>query len=240
MTLLLLFIQSVFSFKIGWGRGIRTPDHGVKVRCLTAWPYPSIFIFFPSCLKADLLYKICQKVKINFDFYIIYLESWKLLFLYFDHYHIMMWLINFLKKRPSDHSIHIYKIALWILIIGWLYYNLIYQWDSVESTFFWFTVSDSQLLYIKYSFLALWLFPLFFGILNVCLIKKKYIRIGQIFFGILLFYVSSKIIPSDPNRLDVDTLIAFLWFFPLISWITWKCITTKCMKFWEKITKIRV
>lgn len=73
---------------------------------------------------------------------------------------------------------------------------------------------------------------------NICLLKKKYMRIVQILFGIILFYVSSIIV--DWPSLDVDSLIAIMWIFPLIAWITWKCITSNCMRFNEKITKIRI
>ena len=30
------------SISLGWGWGIRTPDHGTRTRCLTTWPIPSI------------------------------------------------------------------------------------------------------------------------------------------------------------------------------------------------------
>ena len=73
---------------------------------------------------------------------------------------------------------------------------------------------------------------------NICLLKKKYMRIVQIIFSIILFYISSIIIEGP--QLDIDSLIAFMWIFPLIAWITWKCITSNCMKFAEKVTKIRV
>ena len=65
-------------------------------------------------------------------------------------------------------------------------------------------------------------------------------KIVQIVFWIILFYISSKIIPWDQNKLDVDALVWFMWILPLLAWITGKCITTKCLKFWETITKIRV
>jgi hypothetical protein len=35
-------------------------------------------------------------------------------------------------------------------------------------------------------------------------------------------------------------LIWLMWVLPLIAWITGKCITSKCLKYKEKITKIRV
>lgn len=154
----------------------------------------------------------------------------------------MMWFINFIQKRPSDLTIYTARVLFGLILIGSLYYNLIIQWDSLEKDYIWlFTnVSEQTINIIKYVLIGLWIIPVIMGITKICLLKKKYIRIVQIVFWILLFYISSKIIPSDANKLDVDSLIAFMWILPLIAGITWKCITTKCLKFAEKITKIRI
>ena len=154
----------------------------------------------------------------------------------------MMWLVQFLQKRPSDTTIYVSRIIFWIILISSLYYNIIVQWDKLENDFIWMfeNVSESTLNIIKYVLVWLWIIPIIMWLVKICFLKKKYMRIIQIVFWIFLFYISSKIIPSDPNKLDVDALIAFMWIFPLIAWITWKCITSKCLKFAEKITKIRV
>jgi len=152
----------------------------------------------------------------------------------------MMWLIKFVQKRPTDTTIMVVRMLLGMLLISSLYYNLIIQWDSIESNFFWMEVPENALIYIKYFFIAIWVVPLLIWLFNICLLKKKHKKIVQISLWILLFYISSKIIPTDPNKLDVDSLVAFLWIIPLIAWITGKCITTKCLKFKETITKIRV
>ena len=65
-------------------------------------------------------------------------------------------------------------------------------------------------------------------------------RIIQIIFWIVLFYISWMIVPSPEAVLDVDFLIWLMWILPLLAWITWKCITSNCLKYKEKITKIRV
>jgi hypothetical protein len=44
--------------------------------------------------------------------------------------------------------------------------------------------------------------------------------------------------PSAP--LNVWFWIAMLWILPIIAWITGKCISQKCLKYGEVITKIRV
>jgi len=150
----------------------------------------------------------------------------------------MMWLINFLRKRPSDKTILISRIVFWLLLSWSLYYNLIYLGKWLDSNFFWIDVSESTLTIIKYIFIFLWIVPILLWVTNLCLFKSKYIRIIQIIFGIVLFYISHKI--QESPTLDIDVLIWLMWLFPLIAWISWKCITSKCLKYWQKIEKIRV
>ena len=150
----------------------------------------------------------------------------------------MMWFISFMQKRPSDKTIKIARIIFGVILSWALYYNLIHQWDALESTLFWQELTTSQLEYVKYWFTSLWLIPIIMWATNICLLKKKYMRIVQIFFAIILFYISSAIVEGP--SLDVDSLIAFMWLFPLVAWITWKCITSNCMRHAEKVTKIRV
>nr|MDD3720615.1 hypothetical protein [Candidatus Gracilibacteria bacterium] len=150
----------------------------------------------------------------------------------------MLGLINLLKKRPTDKTILLSRIIFGLVYIGLIYYNLIYLNKSIETNYFWVDVSEEKLLYIKYGFLAVGIIPIIMGITNICLLKSKYIRIIQIAFSFILFYISGKI-ASSPT-LDVDILIGLMGIFPLLAGITGKCITTKCMKYGEKITKVRV
>ena len=143
-----------------------------------------------------------------------------------------------MQKRPSDNTIRISRILFGLILIWSLYYNLIYQGGEIETNFFRIDVNQAYIIYIKYFFVALWLFPVFMWISNMCLLKKKHMRFAQWGFGILLFYISSKIV--EWPTLDVDSLIAVMWIIPLLAWITWKCITSSCMRYKEKITKIRV
>ena len=154
----------------------------------------------------------------------------------------MIGLIKILQKRPSDITIRIWRIIFGlILILGW-YYNFFYQVDvnTIETILlFWLVnLTTKSTIYLQYIIIALWIMPLFMSISNCCLLKKKYIRIIQIIFAIILFYISA-IITEWPS-LDFDSLLAFMWIFPLIWWITWKFITTKCLKYKEIIKKIRV
>ncbi len=152
----------------------------------------------------------------------------------------MMWFIKFLQKRPSDMTILIWRMLFGMILIASLYYNLIVQWDALETNFFWMEVPSQYLLPIKYGFIALWIVPIIMWVLNICLLKKKWMKIVQIIFGITLFYIANQIIPWDPNKIDVDSLVGIMWILPLVAWISGKCITGKCLKFWETITKIRV
>ncbi len=150
----------------------------------------------------------------------------------------MLWLLNIIKKRPTDKTILLSRIIFWLIYLSAIGYNLIYLNKSIETNYFWIEVSEEKLIYIKYGFLAIWVIPLIMWLTNICLLKSKYIRIVQIIFAFVLFYISWKIV--EWPTLDVDVLIWLMWLFPLFAWITWKCITTKCMKYGEKITKVRV
>lgn len=143
-----------------------------------------------------------------------------------------------MQKRPSDNTIRIARIIFGVILSGALYYNLVIQGDLIESNMFWIEFSETQLEYFKYWFSSLWLIPIVMWLSNICLLKKKYMRYLQWFFAIVLFYISATIV--DSSTLEIDVLIGFMWIFPLFAWITWKCITSNCMKYAEKITKIRV
>jgi hypothetical protein len=143
-----------------------------------------------------------------------------------------------MQKRPSDNTIRISRIIFWLILSWSLYYNLIIQWDAIKSNLFWQELTTTQLEYVKYFFISIGIIPILLGFTNICLLKKKYIRILQIILAVIIFYISSVIV--EWPSLDVDSLILLMWIFPLIAWITWKCITSKCMRYAEKVTKIRV
>jgi len=152
----------------------------------------------------------------------------------------MLWLIKFLQKRPSDKTIIIWRIAFGLIYMTAMYYNLFLQEtpNTLENVFFWKEVSEQTLVYITYFIIAIWIVPVIMWATNICVAKKSIMRIVQIIFGISLFYISSKI--TEGPDLDVDALVFFMAFLPFFAWITGKCITSKCMKFGEKVTKIRV
>ncbi len=152
----------------------------------------------------------------------------------------MMWLIKFIQKRPSDKTILSGRILFWLLYIWVMYYNLIYLNKGIDSEYFFGTlVLDAQWIEIaKYIMTGIWIVPVFMWLINICLLKKKYMRIVQVVFWIVLFYIAGSI--EESANLDFDVLIWFMGILPLFAGITGKCITSKCLKYREKITKIRV
>lgn len=152
----------------------------------------------------------------------------------------MMWIVNFIQKRPSDKTILIARIIFGLLYIWVMYYNLIVLNKWIDNLYLFWNVelSIEQVKIAKYIMISIWIIPVLMWITNICIHKKKYVKIIQIMFWFILFYIAGSI-EENPN-LDFDVLIWFMWIFPLIGWITWKCITTKCLKYKEKLTKIRV
>ena len=151
-----------------------------------------------------------------------------------------MGFIKFMQKRPSDNTIKIGRILFGLIYIGVLYYNFFVQAtpNTIETTVFGQNLTENWVLYTIYWIIAIWIVPIILGASNLCVAKKKIVRIIQIIFSVLLFIVAS-IIVEGPN-LDIDTLVFMFAFLPMFAWITWKCITSKCLKYWEKVTKIRV
>lgn len=152
----------------------------------------------------------------------------------------MMWFIKFLQKRPTDKTILIGRVLFWLLYVWVMYYNLMVlgKWIDSEYLFGSFVLDEKWIEIAKYIMISIWIVPVLMWLTNICLLKKKYLRIVQIIFGFVLFYIAWSI--EESPKLDFDVLIWFMWFLPLFAGITWKCITTKCMKYKETITKIRV
>lgn len=152
----------------------------------------------------------------------------------------MMWFIKFIQKRPSDKTILGGRILFWLLYIWVMYYNLIYLNKWIDSIYLFGLVelSIEQTEILKYVFTGIWIVPVFMWLTNICLLKKKYMRIVQVVFWIVLFYIAGSI--EESANLDFDVLIWFMGLLPLFAGITGKCITSKCLKYREKITKIRV
>lgn len=152
--------------------------------------------------------------------------------------------IKFLQKRPNDKTIISWRIILGLLLVSVLSYNFFFQTtvNEIENSMLFGNVDTNWFKDIlKYIITALWLFPILFAVLNlswICVAKKKIVRIIQIIFWILLWYSAALVV--NTWSLDINELLILLWFFPFFAWITWKCIVSNCLKYGEKINKIRV
>lgn len=150
----------------------------------------------------------------------------------------LMWIAQFAMKRPTDKTIRIWRIVFGLILILSLYYNLIILNKWVETTYFGQNLANYEMI-IKYIVIAIWIVPVFMWATNICLAKKKYVKIIQIIFAILLMFIAWSVLEEYPS-IDIDFLVWIMSILPLFAWITWKCITSKCLKYNEKITKIRV
>lgn len=149
-------------------------------------------------------------------------------------------IVQLIQKKLSDRTIRVTKIIFGIVYIGVLYYNFFVQEapNTIQDNLFWVSISEQVQIIVMYIMVAFWLIPLVTWAANLCIAKSKYIRIAQIIYAVILFYFS-HIILETPD-LDVDVLLFFMAFIPLIWWISWKLITSKCSNYWYKQTKIRV
>ncbi len=150
----------------------------------------------------------------------------------------LMWIAQFAMKRPTDKTIRIWRIVFGLILILSLYYNLIILNKWVETTYFGQNLANYEMI-IKYIVIAIWIVPVFMWATNICLAKKKYVKIIQIIFAILLMFIAWSVLEEYPS-IDIDFLVWIMSILPLFAWITWKCITSNCLKYNEKITKIRV
>ena len=152
--------------------------------------------------------------------------------------------IKFLKKRPSDKTILAIRFIFGFVLVATLYYNFFVQEgaNEIESTMLFWNVDTSSFKEIlKYVITALWLFPILFAVLNlsgICVAKKKIIRIIQVVFAILIWYSAALVINTE--NLDINELLILAWFLPFFAGVTGKCIVSTCLKYGEKIQKIRV
>ncbi|MDD2916957.1 MAG: hypothetical protein PHH70_03900 [Candidatus Gracilibacteria bacterium] len=170
--------------------------------------------------------------------------------------------IEFLRKRPKDRTILVGRIVFGLIIallIG-LNFNditILHLPDFVKP----YELSKKLGLFIFA------LVPILMGLTGICIAKRKYVRIIQICFGLVLMIIGNWFIdmkvPAAQNTLpmtqsgalDYGTIsesktpskpfnvgfwLAFLGIFPLLAGITGKCITSKCLKYGEVIKKIRV
>lgn len=145
--------------------------------------------------------------------------------------------LKFLLKRPTDMQIRAWNILLWIIISWWAFYNLIYLNKSLDESFFWLTIGSFS-IFIKYLLVGVWCIPLIMWLWNMCLLKSKYIRFLQTWIWFFLIYMSFKV--QESANLDFDSLLLIIWIVAIVFWVSGKAITKTCLRYWEKVQKIRV
>lgn len=170
--------------------------------------------------------------------------------------------VEFLKKRPTDRTILMGRIIFGLTIALILGLNLEHFSLHLPQTLLSYEEG------IKYGLFILAIVPIFMGATNVCMAKRKYIKMIQMVFGVVLIIVGNWLIviqyespeakkdavvasgsldyaslnqkTSTSKPLDTGFWIALLGVLPLLAGITGKCITSKCLKYGEVIKKIRV
>ncbi|NCP77376.1 hypothetical protein GW819_01985 [Candidatus Gracilibacteria bacterium] len=173
----------------------------------------------------------------------------------------MFKLVAFFQKRPSDRTILLGRMTfgfLIALILGLNLENIILILPEGLKAY------ETSIIYGLFIFAIV---PFFMGATGICLAKRKYVRIIQICFGIVLLIAGNSLIDTKTPILVQDTItvqsgsldygaisesktpsksvnvgfwIALLGILPLLAGITGKCITSKCLKYGEVIKKIRV
>jgi len=173
----------------------------------------------------------------------------------------MLGLLTTLQKRPSDRYIRIFRVIIGASLLSLMLLN------AANINFSFVQNNENLRLGLIYFLAALGCAPIFSGITNVCLTRKKYVQRMQMGIGVLLFLLSFFMyVPSaqvaaptpavsasgtvDFQNLTTQTQpttpfspspwVGLIGFIFLIAGATGKCITEKCMKYAEKITKIRV
>ena len=147
----------------------------------------------------------------------------------------LLWLIM---KRPSDTQIRYAKMALGtLMIITWILAFGV-QKLQIENSIFGINLTENTKNVLSYILIALGVFPLVMGGLDLHLLSRGRTRILQIVFGILLIVISTIFI--DTATLSVDILYFLMGFVVAFAGITGKAITQKGLKYGQKITKIRV
>lgn len=173
----------------------------------------------------------------------------------------MFKLVEFFQKRPKDRTILFGRMFFGLLIAILLGLNL----DNI--TLHLPGALKSYETEITYGLFIFAIVPFLMGATNICIAKRKYVKMIQIAFGFALILSGNFLIdtktsisqnpavstqtgsldyssiaesktPSKP--IDVGFWLALLSIFPLIAGVTGKCITSKCLKYGEIIKKIRV
>ena len=150
----------------------------------------------------------------------------------------MMKILWLLMKRPSNIQIRSIKALFWITLVltGIVAFNL--NWLLLEESIFGIALAENERLVMQYLIIALWIPLIILWGLDISLLSRGRTRILQIVFWVLLIIVGG-IFQNTPT-LSIDILYPLFGLLAIIAGISGKIITTKGLKYGQKITKIRV
>lgn len=150
----------------------------------------------------------------------------------------MMKILWLLMKRPSNTQIRSIKTAFWIALIltGIAAFSL--NWLMLEESIFGIALADNEKLIAQYMIIALWIPLIILWWLDISLLSRGRTRILQIVFWVLLMIVGGMF--QNTPTLSVDIFYPLFGFMCIIAGISGKMITTKGLKYGQKVTKIRV
>lgn len=175
----------------------------------------------------------------------------------------MFKLVEFIQKRPSDTTIRSVRAAFGLTVAALL---VLAGPDYVLP--FAAKMGEPNATYAEYALAALVLVPGIVAALGLCVAKRKTVRLAQLGGAVFLFVLAGSIspvgvpapaavpatstgtlsasalvaapIPEAPSPIDVSGWLRLLAILPILSAITGKMVTAKCLKHGEIIKKIRV
>ena len=150
----------------------------------------------------------------------------------------MMKLAQLMMKRPSNAQIRSIKawtgLALILIWVVAFYVNNL----ELNDTIFGIGLDDTSKIIAQYLIILLWIPLLVLWGLDISVLSRGRTRILQIVFWIFLMIVWGMF--QNTPTLTVDFFYPLIWFFIIIAGISGKLITTKGLKYGQKVTKIRV
>lgn len=174
----------------------------------------------------------------------------------------MLKFVEFLQKRPKDTIIRAVRAGYGVVLAALLALaNADYSLPYAAS------LGEPNATYAEYALAALVLVPGIVAAFGWCVAKRKTVRLAQLAGAIFLFVLSAAIVPATPaapsapqsasgsvsaselvganaaeteEPVDVAGWLSLLAILPILSAITGKMVTEKCLKHGEVIKKIRV
>lgn len=174
----------------------------------------------------------------------------------------MLKFVEFLQKRPKDRTIRAVRAGFGLTVAALLVLaNADYSLPYASA------LGEPNATYAEYALAALVLVPGLVAAGGWCVAKRKTVRLAQLAGAIFLFALSAAIIPmptaGNPTQqpvsgtlsaselveanqkeaeepVDVAGWLSLLAIFPILSAVTGKMVTEKCLKHGEVIKKIRV